>query len=29
MGHNMHIAVIEVLIAIGGLSILYQGVRAL
>jgi len=29
MGHKMHIAVIEVLIALGGASILYHGVRAL
>lgn len=29
MGHKMHIAIIEVLIAIGGLSILYQGLRAI
>jgi hypothetical protein len=29
MGHKMHIAIIEILIAIGGLSILYHGVRAM
>ena len=29
MGHKLHIAIIEVLIAIGGLSILYHGLRAL
>lgn len=28
MGHKLHIAIIEVLIAIGGLSILYHGLRA-
>lgn len=28
MGHKMHIAIIEVLIAIGGLSILYHGLRS-
>jgi hypothetical protein len=28
MGHKLHIAIIEILIAIGGLSILYHGLRA-
>ena len=29
MGHKLHIAIIEILIAIGGLSILYHGIRAI
>jgi len=29
MGHKMHIAIIEALIAIGGVSILYHGIRAI
>lgn len=28
MGHRLHIAAIEVLIAVGGISLLYQGMRA-